>query len=235
MHYLGGKQKLAPLLAPILWGEIEAKNIGTFVEPFCGAFNIVPAMKKYYNKNINYICADSDLSLISLLKSLQKGWLPTKKVEEADYKWIKENIEETDPLHGFCAFGMSYSGKKWGGFTRSNPKNRCYHSNAVNSLKRKTPYMENVTFLHAKYEELEINRNSLIYCDPPYKNTTGYKDNKFSHEDFEKWATEKAKENSVYISEYKGAYDFTQVFQYEKIRDLKSNTQTTATEVLYKI
>lgn len=52
------------------------------------------------------------------------------------------------------------------------------------------------------YREVEIEPNSVIYCDIPYKGTAAYDDseNSFSHKDFFDWAD--AQENPVFISEY---------------------------------
>ncbi len=55
---------------------------------------------------------------------------------------------------------------------------------------------------------MEIPANSLIYCDPPYVNTTGYRD-KIDHDTFWQWCRDKAKEgHTVFISSEIAPDDF---------------------------
>ena len=49
------------------------------------------------------------------------------------------------------------------------------------------------------YREVDIPKDSVVYCDIPYDNTTGY-DVDFSHKDFYAWAL--SREFPVYISSY---------------------------------
>lgn len=49
------------------------------------------------------------------------------------------------------------------------------------------------------YREVEIKKNSVIYCDIPYRDTEGYLSG-FNHEEFFDWANEQ--KNPVFISEY---------------------------------
>lgn len=86
------------------------------------------------------------------------------------------------------------------------------------------------------YKEVELPRPSecVIYCDPPYKGTTGYLEREknkklgikgkmrditsFNHDEFYDWCIEKAKQGyKVFISEYKMPSDrFKSVFNIEK-------------------
>lgn len=50
------------------------------------------------------------------------------------------------------------------------------------------------------YEQLQIEPDSVIYCDPPYKNTHGYISGVFDHEAFYEWCMKQTA--PVYISEY---------------------------------
>jgi len=58
---------------------------------------------------------------------------------------------------------------------------------------------------------------ALIYCDPPYKNTTPYRGTPpFNHEDFYKWCLEqKEKGNTVIVSEYEMPEPFTLIQEFE--------------------
>ena len=70
-------------------------------------------------------------------------------------------------------------------------------------------------------------QGKLIYCDPPYQNTTGYrgdngKRNEFDHEKFWNTIREWSKTNWVFVSEYNAPSDFVCVNKYEMKSNLRS-------------
>jgi len=81
-----------------------------------------------------------------------------------------------------------------------------------------------VKLVHKSYLDLHIPENSLIYCDPPYKRTTKYKD-VFSHADFWQWCRAKANDGHiVFVSEYNAPDDFECVWQKEIVTSLTQDT-----------
>ena len=84
-----------------------------------------------------------------------------------------------------------------------------------------------VLLSNLSYDEVPIENNSVIYCDPPYKDTNTYIDD-FNHEKFYQWLREcRKKSQQVFISEYQMPSDFYEVFSIKKrvlIND-KLNTQ----------
>lgn len=62
----------------------------------------------------------------------------------------------------------------------------------------------NVTCTCGSYEDIEIEKNSVIYCDPPYLNTEGYA-HKFDYKKFYSWVKER---RNIFISEYSMPDDF---------------------------
>ena len=70
-------------------------------------------------------------------------------------------------------------------------------------------------FEHKSYNELAIPERSIIYCDPPYRNTAEYKAcATFDHEPFYEWCKLKQKEgHTVFVSEYVMPDDFICVWQ----------------------
>src|SRR5690606_2499347 len=50
---------------------------------------------------------------------------------------------------------------------------------------------------------LSIPEGAMVYCDIPYKNSTGYSSGDFNHNQFYSWAEDKAKNGyEIYVSEY---------------------------------
>ena len=62
----------------------------------------------------------------------------------------------------------------------------------------------NITCSCGSYDALEIEDNSVIYCDPPYINTDGYLSD-FNHKKFYSWCK---KQRNIFISEYTMPDDF---------------------------
>jgi len=77
--------------------------------------------------------------------------------------------------------------------------------------------LERLNFSQKSYEQVNINKNSIIYCDIPYKGTAEYDKNKmFNHEKFFDWAD--AQKEPVFISEYNIADKrFKCVFKIKKV------------------
>lgn len=83
------------------------------------------------------------------------------------------------------------------------------------------------------YREVEIEKDSIIYCDIPYKNCAKYVNNDFNHDEFYDWAR---KQNNIYISEYNMPDDFKVVSE-KNIKSILSATSNdkTVTEKLFKV
>ena len=81
------------------------------------------------------------------------------------------------------------------------------------------------------YREVEIEKDSIIYCDISYKNCAKYVNNDFNHDDFYDWAR---KQNNIFISEYSMPDDFKIVGE-RNIKSILSATSNnkTVTEKLY--
>jgi len=61
--------------------------------------------------------------------------------------------------------------------------------------------LQQLSFSSKSFEEISINKNSTIYCDPPYLGTAEYDKNKnFNHRVFYEWAN--SQKEPLYISEY---------------------------------
>lgn len=94
--------------------------------------------------------------------------------------------------------------------------------------------VRNVTlnYTNLSYEQIPIEENSVIYCDPPYINTSGYLDD-FDHEKFYEWLRKcREKNQQVFISEYQMPNDFYEIFS---IKTWVSYSQKQNTQKLEKL
>ena len=78
--------------------------------------------------------------------------------------------------------------------------------------------------------------NCVVYCDPPYEGTTGYKTGAFDHTEFWAWCRKTAERNSLFVSEYNAPTDFVCVWSGEQKTSFASGVNAatnTATEKLF--
>jgi site-specific DNA-adenine methylase len=64
--------------------------------------------------------------------------------------------------------------------------------------------MEGVTFATHDYAATPITDKAVVYCDPPYTKTSGYKFGAFDHSDFIAWVERIVEERNavVFVSEF---------------------------------
>ncbi len=193
MQYFGGKARIAKRLADYVNHLIGDKD---YYEPFCGSCNVtqhIVAKRRF--------ASDAHKELIALHKHVQAGgWLP-ELVTEDDYRRARVTNDFEDWYRGFVGFGCSYSGKWFGGYAR-NKRGDNFAKQSANSLRKKHNTLKGVVFDRSAYDEVTVRRESVIYCDIPYKGTTEYSV-EFDHRAFYEWARNlSADGSSVLVSEY---------------------------------
>ena len=221
MKYLGSKNRIAKHILPIM---LKERGDRTWVEPFVGGANMID---KVSGKRIG---ADVNPYLIEALKLIRDNpeSLPDHVSEEMYQEAKGDNFERG--LTGYIAFAFSFGAKWFGGYRRDVAGSKGCPINELTQSRRskadalkQSSKLQGVALVHSSYKDLEIPDNSLIYCDPPYENTTGYKDS-FNHSDFWQWCREKHTEgHKVFISEYNAPEDFESVWSMEVSTTLNSS------------
>lgn len=209
MRYLGGKTKHAKKISDVISTYI---NNEYYFEPFCGSFAVGSLIKSKKLAN------DLNPYIVSLLSAISNGYNPPDIISEEYYKEIKTNKENfPKELVGFVGFGCSFSGKFFGGYARNGKRNRVASLEAKRSLLKIKDGLQNTIFTNQNYKLFKP-KNMIIYCDPPYKNTTGYSYGKnFNSDEF--WDIMKgwSKNNKVFVSEF-DAPDFCEVLLEWKLK-----------------
>ncbi len=225
MQYLGSKRNLANKLLPLILKNRRRNQ--WYVEPFVGGANMIDKVPGPRIGN------DSHYYLVMLLKALQKSWLPPCNISKDEYYDIKNNFFMYDPcLVGFVGFLCSFGAKWWGGYAANN-KGDNYAARGSRVLIKQAVNFKDIIFRHGHYLQLNIPNNSLIYCDPPYENTTSYKDI-FNHIEFWQWCRDKTAEgHTVFISEYNAPTDFICIKEIATKTKLDKNSQYPKTEKLF--
>jgi DNA adenine methylase len=243
MKYMGSKNRHAKHILPIMLKDRKPGQM--YVEPFVGGFNLID---KVENPRIG---ADAHEYLITLFKEVQKGWEPPEFVTESKYQEIKKFPNRQFPaLVGFVGFGCSYASKWWGGYARNvkkdapnaellNSTTKSYCAQSKRNILKQYEAIQGIDIRHSNYQDLDIPPNSIIYCDPPYENTTKYKANKeeFNHQEFFQWCRDKkAQGHTVFVSEYNAPEDFTCVWSKEVNNSLTKDTGSKkGIEKLFKV
>lgn len=103
----------------------------------------------------------------------------------------------------------SYNGRFFdGGYSGISAGRNYIHESMLDIIKQ-IDKLRGVDFRCCSYDELDIPQNSIIYCDPPYRNTKKYEYSDFDYDKFYKWLKHmKSMGHSVYISEYWMPEDF---------------------------
>lgn len=242
VRYLGGKSRLAKKFASILVAALPMHN-GIFYEPFVGGFNVVPTLVNHLEVAI---CSDIHPGLIAMYRALQDGWEPPTEVSREDYYYIKGHSAAFQPeMAAFVGFGCSYSGKEWGGYASGEGRN--YAKEAHDNLMTRLPDIKNCTFHWASYDGVPLySETAVIYCDPPYRSTTGYKTGEFDHTEFDRWCENRALVgHTVFVSEFNAPEHWEVVWEHERAlhcdgrganKDADApKSQKRATERLYRV
>jgi len=228
MRYMGGKHRHGKRLAQVI--SEYTKSGAAYYEPFCGALGVavhVDAESKHLS--------DAHPELIALWQALQNGWTPPEVVTREEYNEIKADESAPPALRAFVGFGCSFGGQYFHSYAKKDGrKGRSeYAANAAAMLRKKVAKLKNSNFYHSDYQSVKP-ENAAIYCDPPYKDTTGYKGVKFDHSEFYQWCEERARDNVVLISEYDMPEPFREVLSFERNMNINARVKTRkAVEKLY--
>lgn len=235
MKYMGSKARIAKNISPIINELIQNNGVDIYIEPFVGGANMI----QHINSTVR-IGYDNNPYLIAFLKAVQYGWNPLHEVQMCRelYLDIKNNPDKYEEkmvaLAGFCA---SYNAKWFGGYagtvkTKINTY-RDYYNEAVRNVLKQAEHIQNVAFDVADYRQIKI-KNTLIYCDPPYQGTTGYKDS-FDHEEYWEWVRDMSKHNIVLCSEYQAPPDFRCIWESQLTTTMDNASRSKATEKLFTL
>ena len=228
MRYMGGKSRISKQIAEILNSAIDKDT--PFASLFCGSCAIeskVQADVKILNDKHPY--------LIAMWQALQNGWMPPDVVTKEEYYRVKANMDENPALTGFIGFGCSFGGKWWGGYAKDK-RGDDYCGQAKRGLLKDLVGIQSATFTCLDYHDVEIPDGAVVYCDPPYVNTTGYTVGQFDTDEFWDYMRQISKRCNVYISEESAPDDFECIWSKEKVRTLEKsdNVGRVKVEKLFK-
>ncbi len=222
MRYSGSKAKIAKHIIPFLMKELKPGY--KYVEPFVGGCNVID--KVDWSNKQGY---DTNHYVIGLWNTMKMGLLGNipKDVTEEQYNEMRE-LAKTDScstkypafLIGYVGNACSYGSAWFNGYAKINEKRGENHIHEAYSGFQKQvsafKHLNSTYFNTADYRsaialetDLGKNKNVVIYCDPPYRGTKGYKGEKFDNDEFWNFVREYSKAGiKIFVSEYEAPDDF---------------------------
>ena len=223
MWYMGSKNRLSKYLVPIIESYINKETEG-YIEPFVGGANIID--KVNCDNKIGY---DVHNELIALLNYIKVNDDIPEIITEEEYEKVKNNKENYEDWYvGLVGFCSTFGAKYFGGYARSKKDKFNGEKSylAIKNLKKQSVNFTNITFECKDFRNIKNIKNHVIYCDPPYRNTTKYKTETFPYEEFYDWCRKMSKDNIVLISEYWMPDDFECIWEKESKVNFDSNRKS---------
>lgn len=201
MRYQGGKARLGKRIAEVILSYRDPERHTRYVEPFVGGTGVLTHMARQFED----VQASDALQDITLMWDavVNDGWVPPTDVGEDLYGQLRED-DVSSALRGFVGTACSFGGKWFGGYARDKQNNN-YAATGSRAITKQAQRMSNVTFTHADYRDVQVDATDIVYCDPPYANTTSYTATpNFDTQTFWSWCDEavEAHEATVFVSEF---------------------------------
>ena len=207
MKYQGNKNRIVGDILPII---LQNRKDGQwYVEPFCGSCSVI---QRVTGKRI---ASDKNKYLIAMWKSLTEGKEMPKEIPKEFYCDVRDcfhgkNNRYTDDIVGWVGYMGSFNGRFFdGGYSGhnvigKNGKARNYIAENIANTLKQVEQLKGVVWESGDYFSISIPENSLIYCDPPYRNTKEYQFSRgFDFDAFYSWCQRMSDEgHTVIISEY---------------------------------
>lgn len=205
MKYLGSKSRVANLFLPIMLAEARKRGIDTWVEPFVGGGNMIDKVPPQQFRRLGF---DVDIHAVNALRAIRDGHVELPKTcDEATYRSIRGGTF-SNGVNSWLRFVCSFGGKFDAGFARFVGRDFC--AEAWRNAQKQGPLLNNVFLQVRSYEEVLVTCEPvLLYCDPPYGNTTKYASGGFDSARFFDWCRKQRDAGHlVFVSEYAAPEDF---------------------------
>lgn len=209
-QYAGGKARIGKKIHDAIVQyetDILGNNQTPYFEPFVGMGGVLQHFSSSRSREV--AACDKEESIISFWRGIQGGWVP-RLIDKSVYRDTKngDSFETTDPMFAFTSFGCSFRGMKWGGFSEVF-MDKAYKKILKGGFDEK---MSGVEFKDARSYGSHVGSGHIIYCDPPYAESSFDKRKNnligFNHDQF--WETMRvwSKDNIVFVSERSAPDDF---------------------------
>lgn len=215
MRYMGGKSRISKALSEVILAHTDKREV--YVEPFVGGGAMAEKMAPHFE---TVVLNDLHEDLMLMWDAvLNKGWIPPTEVSYEQYQELRYT-KEPSALRGFVGFGCSFGGRWFEGYARYKDTN--FAKSSHNVVLRQAKAIGNAICTQGSYTDLPpVEGVPVIYCDPPYEGTKGYKGGAFPHEVFWAKAQEWAEAGAdVFVSEYSAPVGWEPIWEKEVVGQL---------------
>lgn len=236
---MGSKARIAKDIEPIL--TMWLNNDRYYVEPFAGGMNMMCNIE--HSKRL---ASDKNNYLIAMWRFLCGGYNFPKTISKELYSEYRAKFNKRgfvglgdtleEAMIGWIGFMGSFNGRFYdGGYSGHDVNGRDYIGEQIRNTLSQVDKLQGVEFWCGSYDSFEMPKDSIIYCDIPYKNTKQYSTSKdFNHEEFWQWCRRRTREgNSVFISEYQAPDDFFCIWQKQVTNAMNTKNTYKPTEKLF--
>lgn len=224
MKYLGSKRRHAKEILEVFKNYYEEGML--YVEPFVGGGNMIDVVP--FPNKIGY---DVDINTISALISIRDTLddLPNNCLDFTKEDYVAANKNLATKHRGYIGYALSYGGKWFGGWRADSIGKRDYVAESYRDAQRQSTKLQGIVLnVKSVFDIKDLPTKALIYCDPPYRDTTKYS-NSIDHDKFYEWCRSmRDKGHVVFVSEYWMPEDFECVWE----KSVKSNFDTEKSEKL---
>lgn len=215
MGYKGGKVKIGKQIATFINDRVitserrRGRDYDGYCEPFCGFCGVYRHVPEMLGDDLEYLAGDANVSVVKMWEALQGAWQPPKSCSKRRYNQLKmtntSSAEKGFIGHVCSCMGIYFAGMNDRGIpegTRTSLKDIGHN------------LLYDVQFSSGSYEQYSDLKNFIIYCDPPYRTSSQYYDEKheplsFDTDEFVEWCKDmKKRDNLIIISEHKGNLPF---------------------------
>lgn len=233
MKYMGGKFRIGKELAPII---LESKP-SRIIEPFIGGANMTTHFYKAGYAG-EYIGGDYDEDLNYFWQAvIEQGYRPSADDKPSREQYVAERNAgfSANPLRGFMRTAAAFSGRPWDSFVLERTE-RDYWGVAVRAVETQAGILadRDIKIVGGDYEAYEqfLSPESVVYCDPPYADTTDYR-NRFDHDRF--WGNMRrwSEVCPVFVSELTAPDDFAVAYEKHTIHTVMGSRNKKVSERLY--
>lgn len=229
MRYMGGKSRIAKEITEVMLELSNKREV--YVEPFLGGGAVAEHMCPHFEHK--YL-SDMHEDLMLMWQALLEGWEPPEVVTPDEYAELRHAAPSA--MRGFVGFGGSFGGKWFGGYAKGDKGDGVPTSRRV--VLKQAAKLKGAKVSAAGYQTLpSVPAAPLIYCDPPYADTTSYSTDSFDSAAFWAKAQEWVEKGAdVFVSEYVAPEGWVAVWE----KPLKVQMHTvgsdrhTATEKLFR-
>jgi DNA adenine methylase len=233
MRYMGGKGRVARQLSEVILTSTTGRDY--YLEPFIGGAYMFARMAPHFRFPAG---GDAMKDTALYWQAIRDGWEPPEWISREEYKALK--TAEPSPLRAFAGFGCSFGGKWFGGYGAQkidykHPENHVSYGSMRTSIAKREA-LRGSLIDHIDYQRWHPGAGCVVYCDPPYSDTTAYAGMPLFDSDLfwkiaDQWVNSGA---SVFVSEYSAPDHWNEIWSQSTPSSLKLDDNTSrVTERLF--